>query len=226
MIIGAAPRDDAVQPTGAGFVFDFFACGFPHLNLPHSAQRRRLHYNAHTNPIYRDNTMHHSGRSFGLASILILTALSLGGCGAYVNIPAQKGDVATNDINAPAIRVVMIAACKAALTDIGLSGPAQIVLPAGATVLTYETIVPKISETAHFSKDGVLGEDPVLKLEQVRTRATDAEVDFIRPVGGDLKQLVTVYLKWAPMSGWGVSHIRVWRAMAPEPNEFDAPVSP
>lgn len=147
-------------------------------------------------------------------SLLVLTVLAVG-CTPYVNIPSQPGDIAFHSPNKQTVRVIEVVAGKAALTDRPIEGTFQIVLPEGTSILTYEAVVPKISEIATYTKDGSLGNDPVLAIKQIRIRGGNAEVDIIRPVAQDRSEFITVYLTYDPMAKWAVDRIRVWRTFDP-----------
>lgn len=161
-----------------------------------------------------------------MRSLLQLSILSLFlcagliGCTTYSNIPAQEGDVARNSPNDEAVRDVMVASLAAVATDGNFTQPFEVQLPAGATLETYKFVVPKVSTSAtsalmQTTETQPAGSLPVLEVRRLRIRGWVAQVDIVRPFSASdpagLKQLVTVDLKWAPISEWHVEGVRVWR---------------
>ncbi len=147
-------------------------------------------------------------------SLLALALLAVG-CTPYVNIPPHKGDIAFHSPNKQTVREIEVVAGKAALVDRPIDGPFQIVLPDGSSILTYEAVVPRISDSATYTKDGTLSGGPVLAIKQIRIRAATGEVDVIRPVAQDRSEFITVYLTYDPMAKWAVDRIRVWKTFDP-----------
>jgi hypothetical protein len=147
-------------------------------------------------------------------SLLILAVLAAG-CTPYVNIPPHGGDMAFHSPNKQTVREIEAVAGRAAVENRPIEGTFQVVLPEGSSVLTYEAVVPRISENAIYTTDGSVGELPVLAIKQIRIRASVGEVDIVRPVAQDRSEFITVYLGYDPMAKWGVDRIRVWRTFDP-----------
>lgn len=157
-------------------------------------------------------------------------ALLLTACTPYVNIPPQGGDLAFHSPNKQTVRALEIAAGRAALADRPIDGTFSITLPEGSSILTYEAVVPQISENATYAKPGETPIKPVLAIRQLRIRAAVGEVDIVRPIAPDRSEFITVYLGYDPMAKWSVDRIRVWRTFDPareDPMPTDAaPVVP
>ncbi len=151
-------------------------------------------------------------RHVGWLCIAMVMAVS-GGCATYVNIPKQPGDVAQHNINNDNVRSVCIEAIRGMLSGNPITGRYIIVLPQGASVLTYQIIIANLDEWATAELDQPA---PIIELRQIRIRGNKASVDLIRPANAlDMAspgQLVTVDLKWEPLSGWGATHLHAWRA--------------
>lgn len=150
-------------------------------------------------------------RAFAATALVMM--MGLVGCTTYVNIPPHAGDLAKHDINARGVRNVCIQAIKATLANQPIQGSYAIVLPGGADQLTYETVVATLGGGATSSLEQTI---PVLEVRQIRIRADNCEVDLIRPADSANPrgpgQLVTVYLKWNPLSGWDATRLHPWRA--------------
>ncbi len=139
-------------------------------------------------------------------SVLMVTACSV----PYVNIPAQPGDVAANDPDAGNVRKIETQALQAVLADDPQPTPVLIRLPKGTDTLTYAAVASQLGDDVVMPTDDA---EPAstLTVEQVRIRGWDAEVDALKPVSGNIRRLVTVYLKHRPMSDWTVKRLRTWR---------------
>lgn len=162
--------------------------------------------------------------------LIVCLAVLFAGCTPYVNIPAQKGDLAFHSPNKQSVREIMVAAGRAAIADRPIEGTFYVTLPEGTSILTHEAVVSRISENAAYSKDGAPAEGAVLAIRQIRIRAAVGEVDILRPVAADRSEFITVYMTYDPVAKWAVDRIRVWRTFDPsreDPISDDfAPVVP
>ncbi|MCX5659526.1 MAG: hypothetical protein NTW19_07355 [Planctomycetota bacterium] len=182
-----------------------------------------------------------SSKFRGLAVLFILGAASLGGCATYVNIPAIGGDgVAAHDTNWNYVADAMAAATNAVVADHPINKPFIVLLPKGSTVMTYNRVLPQLGEHATWLGPELTGaatapakgaksdaevivpppavmpvDRPVLDVNQVRIRGWTAQIDIVRPFDYDqpegVKQVVTAYMKWDPVSHWQIEQLRVWR---------------
>ena len=150
--------------------------------------------------------------------ILLAWTVCVAGCAHYVNIPAQKGDLAYHDPNAKIPRAVMLLALQKVLELRPIEDSFQVVLPVGAVPATYAHILPRISERAMWSSDGRTKDLPLVCVTQVHVRGTRADVDVALPIfAGDapaVAQITTVHLRYEPMSKWYVVRVREWRHSA------------
>ena len=147
--------------------------------------------------------------------LLLILAACIAGCGHYVNIPPQQGDFAFHNPNRKAPSVVMLLALQKVLEDQPIQGQFQVIMPVGTTPQTYATILPQLGENAMWSSDGQARQIPMVMVDQIRIRTTHAQVDVIRPYEAGktalARQLVTVYLKYDPISKWYVTRMKQWR---------------
>ena len=148
-------------------------------------------------------------------TLLLILAACTAGCGHYVNIPPQQGDFAFHNPNRKAPSIVMLLALQRVLEDQPIEGEFQVVMPVGTTPQTYATILPQLGENAMWASDNQARQIPMLKVDQIRIRTTHAEVDVIRPYDAGetalARQLVTVYLRYDPVSKWYVTRVKQWR---------------
>lgn len=158
-------------------------------------------------------------RLAGSLSAAALLMLVLSACSApYVNIPAQPGDVASANPNASSVRDVAVASFGRVLETRDVSMPVRIELPAGSDSLTYAAVASRLGEYEVLTPaDEDVEPAARLVLEQVRIRGWNAEADVRRPIGGEAQQVVTVYLRRSPFTGWTVEYTRPWRgAVSPD----------
>lgn len=159
-----------------------------------------------------------------LLAMFVLTFTLVGCSKPYVNIPAQAGDVASHDPNAQSVREAGATALKAVLLDSPIDGPVAIHLPEGTSSLTYAAVARQVGPQATPAKEAPEGAAD-LKVRQVRLRNWKGEVDVERPGVGGRPQLVTVWVEYAPFSGWTFKQIRSWRSMPSRalPSQSPAP---
>lgn len=151
------------------------------------------------------------------ASLVLSTALLFtGGCQTYVNIPQQTGDVASSNMNGSNVRNLVGESLRGLRAELLAPGKYQVILPAGATPETYETILAIAGEP--YTWADTLGSGNVvdkLEVRAIRVRGWEGSVDIIRSTSPQTpdapKQLVTVYLKDYIVGGWASRNIRVWR---------------
>ncbi len=171
---------------------------------------------------------------------LLLWALCLAGCAAYVNVPALTGDTADHNPNGEYAVPAIPVAIKAALGDQPIDHPFLVVLPKGAAEATYNLVLAQVGPnatwvgpdaagptTAPAPGGGVMLITPtaaplpsdraVIEVAQIRIRGWSGQIDVVRPT--DLSQihgsreLVTVYMKWDPVSHWQSVLVRPWRTI-------------
>jgi len=153
--------------------------------------------------------------------LLLALGLVLAGCRgpSYVNIPAEKGDLAFNNPNGRTVRAVVAAAVDGVIVQTPLDGPVALGLPPKAEVLTYESIADHVESNVVPFPEGEEAAAPTsatLTVTQVRVRGHKGEVDAVRAQAGGPEQLVTVYTAWDAFGGWRVTRIRPWRMPVPD----------
>ncbi|HEX7008336.1 MAG TPA: hypothetical protein VF184_00045 [Phycisphaeraceae bacterium] len=158
-----------------------------------------------------------SSRSVAGWMLAAWMGLAAVGCSTpYVNIPAAQGDVASHNPNADNVRGVQIAALRAVLLDRPIEGPIKLVLPEGTSNLTYAAVAEAVGPNAYAPFEPEADDaTATLEVKQIRIRGWQGEVDLVRPYPygqGEVQQLVTVYLDYAPFSGWTFNRIRSWRS--------------
>jgi hypothetical protein len=161
-----------------------------------------------------------------LVLCLLLPCLCLG-CNpySYVNVPAQKGDVARHDPNSKPVRQVAAAAMKAVLANHDIPRPVLVVMPAGSSELSAADVARRLGDGAVSAADTDVTPAATIHARQVRIRGMEAEVDVIFPGIGGVPQLVTVYESWAPFNDWGADRMRTWRSdeNVADPNQVPLP---
>lgn len=163
-------------------------------------------------------------RLAGSLSVLALMLPLLPGCNApYVNIPEQTGDVASANPNTSSVRDVTVASFERVLLDRDVPMPVRVELPAGSDSLTYAAVAARLDEFDVLTPaDQEIEPASHLVLEGVRIRGWNAEVDVRRPATGGAEQMVTVYLRRSPFTGWAVEYTRPWRgAVSPRHAQQD-----
>lgn len=150
----------------------------------------------------------------GVLGIVAALTLVFAACSPpYVNIPSQAGDVASANPNSKLVREVQIQALAAVIEREDPETPVRIELPEGSDGLTYAAVASRLGEDVVTPADEVeVG--TTLGVEQIRIRGWDAQVDVLKPTSGDVRQIVTVYLRNAPTAGWTVERMRTWRGPA------------
>lgn len=156
-----------------------------------------------------------------LGTIALLIGPGLVGCTPYVNIPAQRGDMAAHSPNKGTVRDVMAAALTHVVTEAGLPKSYAVALPQRANSITYEKVLKRLPEGAvrHGEAEGDL---PVFSVGAVYVRGTDAQVDVVAPSGIGASQLVSVYLDLA-IDGWWVVRDRAWTIPVSEALDLSFP---
>jgi hypothetical protein len=140
-------------------------------------------------------------------SILMLAVL-LAGCGTYINIPKQPGDVAWHSANDFTVKRVTAAALKYLIQQMPTDPAYGVQLSPGATDLTYKFVMEQLPGTPHRQRVGEI-KLPTYSIAGVYVRARGAQVDIIRPTADGAGQLVSVYLEFA-IDGWYGKRHRVW----------------
>lgn len=136
-----------------------------------------------------------------LALVCVITA-----CQRYVNIPAQPGDIASHDPNLTRVSQVMTEAVAAAARERPIRGDFLVVLPEGASDLTYQQVIRDLPG----AKSPAQGAShlPAFTVKRVLLRGPDAEIDVVRRA--DTTQLITVYLHKYAFGPWRTQRVRVW----------------
>ncbi len=159
-------------------------------------------------------------------SVLCLTvgaSALMSGCLGYVNIPPQKGDIAVHNPNMVTVRHVLAEALNQMVQAYPFEGRFAVLLPEDTTSDTYEQVVPKVSKKAVWPGNPERDEIPVLEVKRIRIRGQDAQVDIVRPLHGDQKdvsQVVTATLKWHPLQGWVTQRLRAWELSTDDAMRF------
>ncbi len=150
-----------------------------------------------------------------LAVAMLVFTTSLAGCGQYVNIPEDAGDVAANSPNLLNVRQTAVAAVQAVLEDRPLGRSYRLVLPVGTSDDTYAYAMRELGPDASWSDQSPPTDMPVIDVRHVRIRSWLAQVDVIRPVDprqpSGMQQLMSVYLKFDWGRGWYVDRLHLWR---------------
>ena len=156
-----------------------------------------------------------------IGTILIGLALLMlpGGCGGptYVNLPAAEGDLARHDPNSESVRHAQTVALRAVTEKSAYIGPVGVQLIEGTSPLSYVAVLPTIGDEAtRLDENADEPEPPVtLTVRAVRLRGGAGEVDVVRGTPEGLRELVTVYLKYAAFGGgWELDRVRTWRGDA------------
>lgn len=155
-------------------------------------------------------------RLLSLCLTLAVALTFVGGCQTYVNIPHQAGDVASANVNGSKVRKVMGESLRGLRGEALAPGRYEVILPAGATPKTYESVIAAAGEPYTWA-DAANSTQVVdtLEIRAIRVRGWEAAVDIIRSTQpGDAaapRQLVTVYLKDYVIGGWASRRVRVWR---------------
>ncbi len=153
-------------------------------------------------------------QSWLTVAMLVLTT-GLAGCGQYVNIPQDPGDVAAHSPNLLNARQTAVAAVQAVLEDRPLGRPYRLVLPVGSSDATYAYAMGQLGADASWSDQAPPADIPVIDVRHIRIRSWLAQVDVIRPVDarqpGGMQQLMSVYLKFDWGRSWYVDRMHLWR---------------
>lgn len=167
-------------------------------------------------------------RRSGIA-VLALAGLLLVGCGGptYVNIPAQEGDIAGHDPNGNVVREVTAEAVRGLLQESPKATPVAVFMPAGATALTHADVARRVGEGVVSPYETGINPATQLEVKELRIRGHEAQVDILAPGRGNINQVTTVYLTWAPFGGWKAERTRTWQAPAqatlPSPGTVASP---
>lgn len=151
----------------------------------------------------------------------ILVAVAAVGCGTYINIPKQPGDVAWHSANDSTVRDVSAAALKHVITRIPSPNAYAVVLSPGASKITYQQVMEQLPGSPHRQQPGEI-KLPTFSVAGVYVRGTQAQVDVVRPTADGASQLVSVYLAFA-IDGWFGQRHRVWNIPVAEAVRLSAP---
>ena len=182
-----------------------------------------------------------------LSGVMLLGGIACSTNPGWVNIPAERGDVASSDPNTENVRQIVQKAVQASLEYESIRGPYELVLPERATpetyaVLTYrlgaDAVIPSNVPAVPLDEQGKpipqegepleavdpisLGEFPALRVSAVRVRGRRGEVDLVRPETS-LSRLHEIDLEWEAGFGWFAKKVRPWRI---DPDAQPTPVGP
>ncbi len=155
---------------------------------------------------------------------VMASVLALSGCATWVNIPAQRGDMAVHNPNEGNVRDVMIAAITRAVTDDQTSGAYAVQLPSGTYDYAYRRVIASLPSGAVRLTPEAAGL-PIYRVKQVQIRGFSGQVDLIPPPRGGSAQLLTVYLK-RDLSGWYAKRTHLWRMPVVNALRISRPMTP
>ncbi len=166
-------------------------------------------------------------RPFVAAPFALLALTLLPACQqsfAYINIPADRGDVAGNDANGGNVPAIESAALKAMAADRKAKAPVTLLLPPGSTYATYQKVAAKAGDV-FVLPEFAPSDAPVYEVRTLRARGGSAQVDVVTP--GDIRPLALteVNLDWkADLDGmgWRVSTVEA-RRILPVPATHQPP---
>jgi len=143
-------------------------------------------------------------------ALTLLFAATLTGCGLYVNIPPQQGDVALHAADWIPVREIVADSVNHVASQRGLHDDTYtFIVPEDDDGEVYDTIAPRLIGSP---VRGSAAARPVIEVLKVRVRGSSAEVDlYAAPEPAVLGDTLTVYLSWLPASNWNVDRTRVWR---------------
>jgi len=165
-----------------------------------------------------------------LSCFALLLSISLGGCGLYINIPKQQGDVAVNSAHWAPVKEVLADSINETVKRYQLEHrPYTLTVEEGEPGWLFDDGTPIVDKI----REDLLG-DPISKVQpgvplvevlKLRIRAgSKAEVDiYCAPEADRLGETFTVFLSWNPGVNWRVDRVRIWRGGI-EPDLYpDAP---
>ncbi len=151
-------------------------------------------------------------RNVTVAAVVLPMLVFAAGCATYANVPAQAGDVASNNPDRGNVVNVQAAALRAIIEAGPLPSPVTIRLAPGTTPDSYAQALTRIGDAVVKHEGEGL---PVLDVHRVLIRGWVAQSDIVREAGAapgeSSAQLITTYLRWRPFTGWFVDRMRTWR---------------
>jgi hypothetical protein len=142
------------------------------------------------------------------AVVLALAPSFLGGCTPWATYPAIEGATgAKNPTMQPIPNLMAEGIWHAYVRDRG-GDSRDIVfnLPPDTPAIVYESVQKKLGGGRPMTEPG----EPAYHVTEVRIRATEAEVDVIRP-GDGTPQQVTLFFKQDVIKGYQLARTRAWR---------------
>lgn len=133
---------------------------------------------------------------------------------AYINIPADKSDVAAENKDSSNVVRLEVCALKAVRAQTKVKGPVSVLLPDGTRHETYQKVVALAGEGFVLPEAAPAG-TPVYEVRSIHARGSSAQVDVVTP--GEIRPLalMEVNLEFrAEMEGIG------WRAAYLEPRRI------
>lgn len=120
-------------------------------------------------------------RPFALVPSALLVLALLPACQqsfAYINIPADHGDVARNDANGGNVPAIEAAALKALAISQKAKAPVTLLLPPGSTYATYQKVAAKAGDV-FVLPEFAPADAPVYEVRALRVRGGEAQVDMV-----------------------------------------------
>ena len=144
-----------------------------------------------------------------LCFVLFISSMSFTtGCVTYINIPPQRGDIASHNPNNERLRHATTVALNRILTMYPPAGHYSLELPKGTSNWTYNWIMKRLPQPADDAPIDV-DVSPQYQLKQARVRTDRAQLDIIHP-SAEGPRLSSVFVEWDPW-GWYVKRVRLWR---------------
>jgi hypothetical protein len=150
--------------------------------------------------------------TMSLSLALLVTALLAGCSGAYVNIPHEPGDLASQDPNSSRVRDLLAKSCREIVSTYNLSTPVALELPEATTRKTHAVVAADVPGAIAPGAQTQAQAATTLKITGIRVRGTNGQVDVRAPTrpGSEVDQLITAYAHWAAFSNWTVQRTKVW----------------
>jgi hypothetical protein len=172
------------------------------------AGRGRTCHHAHVEKEFAMPSARH-GR-FASALIIALPIALLTGCSPWATYPPVESKTAqalTKPTFEP-VPTVMAVAIDYARDNYTPGKELPINLPDGADWEVYDKVFTKL---AHGGTPMTKRGEPALCIQEVRTRAFEAQVDVVYPRADGLNQLVTLSLEREVFKDWRVKSARPWQ---------------
>lgn len=145
-----------------------------------------------------------------LSAFLVITlAAALNGCTTYINVPEQRGDLASHSVNTGTFREAVTAALKRIISKYPPEGPYAFSLPEGADRETYGFVLDRLEGQPAVVAPETAGQ-PTYRVMQVLIRGDNGQIDIVHPIPGEIERLSSVRVHWDAW-GWFAHDDRLWR---------------